>query len=155
MSKKIKSILETEIDMEPTLAEECQKYGIEYHEPHFQILLGISDYSIIVPMYYYLQSDCDRVENLQSIIDEYNKNLMDYVKYSDDVLTPIKAMTSYFKFGKSIRKLNNIEKKEKIECYSLNERDRYIKDYNDEKKKEVEKAKAIVRVAKEEMQLEK
>ena len=154
MNKKVKSILETEIATEPSLAEECQKYGIEYHEPHFQILLGISDY-LIVPMYYYLQSDCDRVENLQSIIDEYNKNLMDYVKYYDNMLTPIKAMTSYFKFGKSIRKLNNIEKKEKIECYSLNERDKYIKNYNDEKRKEVEKAKAIVKVAKEEMKLEK
>lgn len=154
MSKKIKSILETEIDIEPTLAEECQKYGIEYHEPFFEPMLSISKDGNVYIGFFYLQKDLAEHEDFAKAVSNYNLSLFNYVPYlrTDWLFIGIK---SYFRFSKAVRVLNKLEKKYNIQSYTQNERNKYIEDYRKGKEQEVKKAKALVEVAKAEMKLEK
>lgn len=150
----MKSIFETEVFEEPSLAEECEKYGIEYHEPSFEPMLLISKDETVYVGLFYLQKDLDEHEDFAKAVSNYNSSVVNCVPYlrSEFLFIGIK---SYFRYSKAVRVLNKLGKKYNIQLYTQNERNKYIEDYNKEKEAELKKAKALVEVAKAEMKLEK
>ena len=146
MSKSTKKSLEifsTPIN-EESLREECEKYGIEYHEPFFEFVWNVSKIGTVYPAaWYYLSDDLLNKPDLQKAIDKFNMYLT-----SGDEFTGFK----YFGVYHNLKKL---EKKYNVRRYTPKERNEYIAKYKKEKQAELKKAKAIVEVAKKEMTLEK
>ncbi|HAJ77775.1 MAG TPA: hypothetical protein DCO89_01740 [Clostridiales bacterium] len=129
-----------------TVREECEKYGIEYSEPHFESVFYSTENGTVMPgAWYYLFDDIKNRRDLQNAINKYN----DYLS------TPIEDMSLLsFKYWGIYNKLVKLEKKYSIKRYSPEEKSEFIDKYNKEKQNEVKKAKAIEKVAKEEMTLE-
>ena len=61
----------------------------------------------------------------------------------------------FFRFLKTSRKLDKLQKKYAIRSYDHDQMKKYISSYKKEKELELKKAKAIVEVAKKEMELTK
>lgn len=154
MDSKVKSIFETEVPQEPVLNEECEKYGIDYHEPHFKpVMMIVGENDAAIP-YFYLGTDIKKSNKLKNAITEYEKAFWHY-RDNEDSVNPIKVMAVSIKYDRAERKLIRVSKAEKIKLYSRHEMNEYIKNYLDEKKIELEKAKSSIKESKEEMKLEK
>ena len=124
----------------PSLREECEKYGIEYFEPSFFPVLRVNINETVTPDgWYYLSSDLMKRPDLQKAVIKYNDSLIKKSIIRDII---------YF------RKLARLEKKYSVKSYSKKEMDECIENYKKEKENEVKKAKAVVKVAKEELKEE-
>ena len=161
MSKSTKKSLEifnTPIH-EESLREECEKYGIEYHEPFFLPILGFTEninIMVLYPKHFVLETEIKNNE-FYTLINKYTDALMKLTSFNASLLEPVtlREIVACFKFYSSLRKLNKFAKKNNIAFYSQYGMDEYIANYKKEKEAELKKAKAIVEVAKKEMTLEK
>ena len=156
MSKSTNDILETVIDEynKEKLLEDCKKFGIDYHEPHFEPVMFIEGENEVAIPYFYLTTDLDKSENMRNALKEYNKVFW-YYRENEDAINPFKAMAAAIKYARSVKKIEKIGKAESIKCFSRHDMNKYLEEYRKEKEHEVKKAKAIIEVAKEEMKLEK
>lgn len=145
-NKSGESILMMESDQPKSLMEECQEYGIEYFEPSFEFVWHISKYCTLVPAeWYYLSTDLVERPDLAKAIVRYN-NWLEAIS-RDSILAEIK----YSGAGRQLRKL---ERKYNIHRYTSKEREEYIENYHKTKEQELKKAKALVKIAKEEAKQE-
>ena len=148
MNNRIKSILEKEIVIEPSLAEECEKYGIEYKRPSFRPVAFIASENDAVVPYFYLDSDLKRSEKLRSEINEYNKVFW-YYRDNEKSINPFKGMAAVMKYNRAVKKLIKVASAENIRLYSTDEMNEYIDNYDNQIRQDIERVKS----KKEEMSL--
>ena len=142
--KSIDDILSTPVPEIKSLKEQCEEYGIEYHEPYFEFVWAFDKSGAVYPAaWYYLSDDISNKPDLQKAINKYNMYLT-----SGDAFAEIKYFGAY-------HNLRKLEKKYSIHRYTKEERDEYVANYKKEKTAELKKAKAIVEVVKKEIALEK
>ena len=145
-NKSSESILMMESNEPKSLMEECQEYGIEYFEPSFEFVWHITMSGVLVPAeWYYLSTDVVGRPDLVKAIIRYNKWVE--AGTSDNLFAGIK----YANAGRQLRKL---ERKYSIHRYTPKEREEYIENYHKTKEQELKKAKALVKIAKEEAKQE-
>ena len=141
--KEIIDILSMPSNEPLSVREECEKYGIEYHVPSFEVIMcevsnKIGDTAVIP--FFYLQTEYDKSEKLINAVKKYEKAFQYYQK-NEDSLNPFKGFKAIFGLWHFEKKLERTERLEKIKRYSRSEMLKYIDDYDAEKMKEVDKVK--------------
>ncbi|HAJ77776.1 MAG TPA: hypothetical protein DCO89_01745 [Clostridiales bacterium] len=123
-----------------TVREECEKYGIEYNPPAFEVVMieifDDEDNMKVIP-FFYLHTEYDKCKKLIDVVNKYETALRYYQDTENNSINPFKGLKASFSLFHFESKLERVEKSEKIKRYSRYEMQKYLDRYDAEKMKEV------------------
>lgn len=142
----VKNIMLMESGEVLSMADECEKYGINYQNPNnlFCPVFCINKNDFVYPGAFYLYSDLKKFPELEVKLDEYNSCIVDFassIRNAIRINGTIKMMKYSHKLNKLASQISKIEKQGHIKCFSIKEKDDYIANYQKSKMEELNLAK--------------